>query len=231
MQEAMRTYLELAMGLTETSRKKVRKAVKEAVGRSGATADQVKSLTGDLMAANSANRDALAKLVRFEVDRALGVVGLATADEVGELTHRVRDLERQLREAEGGHASAPAAAKRTPAKRAPAKRSTAKVTAAASAASPAKKTAVATAPAKKTVAKKTAAKKAVAKKTAAKKAVAKKTVAKKTAVAARTASPARTSARVAPKTTSRTPKTTSRPAKTTGQAAKTTALAARGSHA
>src|SRR3954467_6998424 len=100
MQEAMRTYLELALGLTETSRKRVRKAVKEAVGRSGATADQVKALTGELLAANSANREALSKLVRFEVDRALGVVGLATADEVGELTQRVRDLERQLREAE-----------------------------------------------------------------------------------------------------------------------------------
>ncbi len=46
-----------------------------------------------------ANREALTKLVRFEVDRALGAVGLATADEVAELTRRVHDLERQLREA------------------------------------------------------------------------------------------------------------------------------------
>src|SRR5215475_911255 len=104
MQEAMRTYLELAMGLSETSRKRVRKVVKdvvkEAVGRSGATAEQVKALTSDLMAANSANREALAKLVRFEVDRALGMVGLATAEEVGELTQQVRDLKEQLREAQ-----------------------------------------------------------------------------------------------------------------------------------
>src|SRR5215831_16681797 len=100
MQEAMRTYLELAMGLTETSRKRVRRVVKEAVGRSGATAEQVRVLTGDLMAANSANREALAKLVRFEVDRALGMVGLATAEEVGELTQQVRDLKEQLREAQ-----------------------------------------------------------------------------------------------------------------------------------
>ena len=55
------------------------------------------------------------KLVRFEVDRALGVVGLATADEVNELTNRVRDLERQLREAETRSGTAeidPAAAAR-----------------------------------------------------------------------------------------------------------------------
>jgi polyhydroxyalkanoate synthesis regulator phasin len=123
MQEAMRTYLELAMGLTETSRKRVRKVVKdvvkEAVGRSGATAEQVKALTGDLMAANSANREALAKLVRFEVDRALGMVGLATAEEVGELTQQVRDLKEQLREAQAsvavdGSRSTSTVAKATP---------------------------------------------------------------------------------------------------------------------
>ena len=96
MQEAVRTYLELALGLTDTSRKKVRKAVKDAVGKGGATAEQIKALTTDLVAANSANRDAMSKLVRFEVDRALGVVGLATAEEVSELTARVRELEAQL---------------------------------------------------------------------------------------------------------------------------------------
>src|SRR5687767_4125818 len=100
MQEAVRTYLELAMGLTETSRKKVRKVVKEAVGKGGATADQVRALTTDLLTVNSANRKALANLVRFEVDRALGMVGLAKAEEITELTARVRELERQLRLAE-----------------------------------------------------------------------------------------------------------------------------------
>jgi polyhydroxyalkanoate synthesis regulator phasin len=100
MQEALRTYLELAMGLTEASRKRVQKVVEDVVVRGGATAEQVKVLTGDLLALNSANRKSLTKLVKFEVDRALGMVGLATADEVNHLTQRVRDLERQLRVAE-----------------------------------------------------------------------------------------------------------------------------------
>src|SRR5215475_7787610 len=133
MQEAMRTYLELAMGLSETSRKRVRKVVKdvvkEAVGRSGATAEQVKALTDDLLATNSANREALAKLVRFEVDRALGMVGLATAEEVGELTQQVRDLKEQLREAQAtaGPATArPAAPKATAPKAASARTTRAK---------------------------------------------------------------------------------------------------------
>ncbi|GGR73937.1 hypothetical protein GCM10010169_17210 [Micromonospora fulviviridis] len=99
MQDAWRAYLELAMGLTEAPRKKAQDAVKRVVGQSGATAAQLQSLAEELVSTGLANREALTKLVRFEVDRALGAVGLATADEVAELTRRVHDLERQLREA------------------------------------------------------------------------------------------------------------------------------------
>lgn len=134
MQEAWRTYLELATGLGEASRKQVRKVVKDAIGRGNATAEQMRAITSDLVAANVANREALTKLVKFEVDRALGRVGLATADEVGELTARVHDLERQLRTAQTASRSpAKAVAKKTTAaKAAPAKKTTAakKVTAA-----------------------------------------------------------------------------------------------------
>ncbi|GHJ55133.1 hypothetical protein Nm8I071_44400 [Nonomuraea sp. TT08I-71] len=99
MQDAWRAYLELAMGLTEAPRKKAQDAVKRVVGQGGATAAQLQSLAEELVSTGLANREALTKLVRFEVDRALGAVGLATADEVAELTRRVHDLERQLREA------------------------------------------------------------------------------------------------------------------------------------
>jgi polyhydroxyalkanoate synthesis regulator phasin len=111
MQDSLRTYLGLAMGLTETSRKKVRKTVKDAVGRGNATAEQVRTMTSDLLAANSSNREALVKLVKFEVDRALGMVGLATAEEVAELTGRIRALEAQLRAVEV-NGPAPAATRR-----------------------------------------------------------------------------------------------------------------------
>ncbi|WNM39777.1 hypothetical protein RMN56_32560 [Micromonospora halotolerans] len=124
MQDAWRAYLELAMGLTEAPRKKAQDAVKRVVGQGGATAAQLQSLAEELVSTGAANREALTKLVRFEVDRALGAVGLATADEVAELTRRVHDLERQLREAkttgapETGARSAGAA--ETRARRAPA---------------------------------------------------------------------------------------------------------------
>ncbi|WP_435209008.1 hypothetical protein [Micromonospora sp. bgisy143] len=99
MQDAWRAYLELALGLAEAPRKKAQEAVRRVVGTGGATAAQLQALAEELVSTSAANREALTKLVRFEVDRALGAVGLATADEVAELTRRVRDLERQLREA------------------------------------------------------------------------------------------------------------------------------------
>ncbi|WP_446219931.1 phasin family protein [Micromonospora sp. IBHARD004] len=110
MQDAWRAYLELAMGLTEAPRKKAQDAVRRVVGQGGATAGQLQALAEELVSTGQANREALTKLVRFEVDRALGAVGLATADEVAELTRRVHELERQLREAKAVPAGASAAA-------------------------------------------------------------------------------------------------------------------------
>ncbi|MGN9779455.1 phasin family protein [Micromonospora sp. H33] len=206
MQDAWRAYLELAMGLTEAPRKKAQEAVRRVVGTGGATAAQLQALAEELMSTSAANREALTKLVRFEVDRALGAVGLATADEVAELTRRVHELERQLREARttpvsaaagtgaavggpgpvapgtageptaGGPSAGAAEPATPPAAAAPTTTAGAPVGAAGAAPGPA--------PAKKAVAKKAVAKKVVAKKAVAKKAVAKKAVAKK-AVATR----------------------------------------------
>ncbi|NBE85291.1 phasin family protein [Micromonospora rubida] len=104
MQDAWRAYLGLAMGLTEAPRKKAQDVVRRLVGSGEATATQLQALAEELLSTGVANREALTKLVRFEVDRALGAVGLAAADEVAELTRRVHELERQLREAKAGPA-------------------------------------------------------------------------------------------------------------------------------
>ncbi|NYT94316.1 phasin family protein [Salinispora sp. H7-4] len=97
------------MGLTEAPRRKAQETARRVVGAGGATAVQLQALAEELVSTSAANREALAKLVRFEVERALGAVGLATADEVTELTRRVRELERQLREAATGSATTLAA--------------------------------------------------------------------------------------------------------------------------
>ena len=167
MQDAWRAYLQLALGLTEASRKKAEQVARDLIGRGGATASQMQGMAEELVSTSRANREALAKLVRYEVDRTLGAVGLASADEVGELTERVRRLEHALREASARAEIAATAAKRAaeeapakeaPAKKAPAKKAPAKKAAKQAAGPPAKKAAK-KAPAKK-VAMKALAKKA-----------------------------------------------------------------------
>jgi polyhydroxyalkanoate synthesis regulator phasin len=175
MQDAWRAYLQLALGLTEASRKRAQKVAKKLVGSSGATAGQVQAFVEELASTGAANREALTKLVRFEVDRALGAVGLATAEEVADLTTRVRELERDLADARAATARTAGSAVE------PLDGVPAEVGGAVFAEPPAPEAA----PAPKTVATKAVAKKAVAKKAVAKKAVAKKAVAKK-AVAKKT---------------------------------------------
>jgi polyhydroxyalkanoate synthesis regulator phasin len=164
VQDAVKAYLELAMGLTEASKKRAEKTVKkvtrELLGRGGTTASQLQGLAEDLVNTGMANREAVNRLVRVEMDRALGRLGLATADDVATLADRLDALERQLRDAQAGSPATHAAAE--------------------TAANKAEPVAVATtAPAKKVVAKKTVATKAIAKKSVAEKSVAKKSVAKK----------------------------------------------------
>ncbi|WP_326559383.1 phasin family protein [Micromonospora sp. NBC_01796] len=181
MQDAWRAYLELAMGVTESSRKRAQTVARKLVGQGGATAAQLQALAEELRSTGLANREAMTKLVRFEVERALGAVGLATADEVASLNERVAELERDLRGARAAAGpSTPPPAAAAPAPAGP--ENTPEPVA--------KKAAVA----KKAVAKKAVAKKAVANKAAvAKKAVAKKAVAKK-AVANKAASLAKKAA-------------------------------------
>jgi polyhydroxyalkanoate synthesis regulator phasin len=205
-QEAWRAYLELALGMTDATRKKATKAVRRLVGKGGVTAEQLQVLAEELVKTSTANREALTKLVRYELDRALGKVGLATAEEVAELTNRVRELEGQLRVAESGPvasgeaAAASVAAARldepvpTPRKKAVAKKIAKKALPPASvdtgALVPSQNGAGAAEPlappaAKKAAAQKSAAKTAAAQRTAAKTAAAQKTAAK-TAAAQRT---------------------------------------------
>ena len=148
MRDALKSYLALTGGVTEVTRQRALEAAKALVAQGEAAAEQVSSLAEDLLAQTRQNREAVVALVGFEVDRALGRVGLATVDEVTELTARVRQLEAQLAEATGSAGAA-------------AKKAAKKVTAAAKA--PAKEVAARKAPAKKV----TAAKKAPAKKAAA----------------------------------------------------------------
>ncbi|GAB7052161.1 phasin family protein [Catenuloplanes indicus] len=94
--EAWRAYLDLALGLTENSRKQATRTAMRLVGKGGATAVQLQALVEDALAAGTANRAVVERLVRTEVDRALTAVGLVTSDEVASLRRRVAELEGRL---------------------------------------------------------------------------------------------------------------------------------------
>ena len=185
VQDAVKAYLELAFGLTEASKKKaektVKKVTKELVGKGGATATQLQGLAEELLATGNANREAVSRMVRVELDRALSRVGLATADEVESLKDRIDALERQLRDAKAAPAKAepPVAAKKAAAPAATATATEPVI----KAAGPAAKR-----PARKVASDKEATEAIAEVHAAAKAAPAKKTVAKKATKAAKVAS-------------------------------------------
>jgi len=174
MRDAWRAYLEVALGLTEASRKKAEKTARTLAGKGGATALQLQAMVEDVLSSNSANRESLTRLVRAEVDRALAAVGLVKADEVAALDNRVRELERELEDTRARTAAATAAesvAESATAATGPAPPGPA--------AEPARPSVTTTAVATNAAARKTVAKKTVSRKTVSKKTVAKKTVPRK----------------------------------------------------
>ena len=118
MNDALKGYLALATGLTEVTKAKATSAAKALVAQGEAAAGQVTALADDLVSQSKSNREAIVSLVKFEVDKALGRVGLASQDEVAELTARIRSLEGQLKQARDGAApsKAPVAAVKAPVK-------------------------------------------------------------------------------------------------------------------
>ena len=124
MKDALKGYLALASGLSEVTRQRAVGAAKALVAQGEATAGQVTSLADDLLVQSRSNREAVTALVKYEVDRALGRVGLASNDEVGALTARIRTLEGSVRELHrdlpaAGHGDSSPAKTATAAKRAP----------------------------------------------------------------------------------------------------------------
>jgi polyhydroxyalkanoate synthesis regulator phasin len=93
VRDSVKNYLTLATGLTAVTRARALGAAKSLATQGEATAGQVQSLAEDLLSTSRSNREALVGLVRYEIDRALGRVGLASTDDVAALRARVRSLE------------------------------------------------------------------------------------------------------------------------------------------
>jgi polyhydroxyalkanoate synthesis regulator phasin len=235
MLDAVKNYLSLASGVTEVTRQRATAAAKALAASGEATAEQVSNLADELLATSRNNRDAVLALVRYEVDRALNRLGLATADEIASLQRRVTTLESAIdkiveasgadtpgssgRSPEGTEAAARqtnggrsgVAAKSAPQKVSPAPTKSATATkapakAATKAASPAKAVSPANAsPAKSSPAKSGPAKSSPAKSSPAKSATPAKSSPAKSAAPAKSSSPAKKAAKKAATTSTASP--------------------------
>jgi polyhydroxyalkanoate synthesis regulator phasin len=154
MRDALRQYLAMAGGLVEVTKNRATPVARALVAQGEATREQVSDLVEDLITTSKANRDALVNLVGYEVERSLGRIGVASADEVKALTGRVRELEKTVKDLQAR--SVPHGAEAVPAVKAPA----AKKALAAKKTTTAKKAAPSKSPGKKATGKKSAAKKA-----------------------------------------------------------------------
>ncbi|MFL1377593.1 MULTISPECIES: membrane fusogenic activity family protein [unclassified Nocardiopsis] len=119
--DAVRTYLDAASGLTELSRKEAVAAAKVLLraGGPGASAEpepggtpprvgqSIQALAGELLETSRANREALAELVRSEVEHRLERMDVVPRSEHERLVRRVAELERRLA-ARSGREWAPA---------------------------------------------------------------------------------------------------------------------------
>ncbi|MFF7248210.1 histone [Embleya sp. NPDC008237] len=198
----MRSYLQIASGLTEMTRQRVTEVAKALVERSGLDLEQVpdqaqalpqyvQQVAEELYETGKANRDLLVGVVRGEVDKALSRSKPWTKDlvkaeeEIARLKSRVTDLEHRLARASTPRTARPAGPGAGSAGR-PATPPAASRAGAPAAAPIARPAVDAEAP---------AAKKAAAKPPAAKKAAAKKTPASRPAAASAPAAAARKPAR------------------------------------
>jgi len=98
VRDALRGYLGLASGLSEVTAGRARAAAKALVDQGEATRGQMTALAEDLLATSRRNRESLALLVRHEVEQAVRRLGVAASADVEDLTRRVRELERAVRD-------------------------------------------------------------------------------------------------------------------------------------
>lgn len=103
MIDALKSYAALASGLTEVTAAKakdVAAALVEQVlvlsGRGTDITGKVTDLADDLLATSKENREAIAGMVRTEVDRAVGRVGFVREDELAALRRHVQRLEAEI---------------------------------------------------------------------------------------------------------------------------------------
>ncbi len=104
MLDSLKTYIQLASGLTEATAAKAKEVVTDLIGQglglSAKTPDvvgSVQEMADDLMATSKTNRDLLIGLIRTEVDKAVGRVGFVREDELAALRRHVQRLDEEVK--------------------------------------------------------------------------------------------------------------------------------------
>jgi polyhydroxyalkanoate synthesis regulator phasin len=92
-------YLQALASLSDLSRAQAERVAGLLAKQGEVQSAQVGRVAEDLLRRTQKNREILTRLVQREVKRQLGVLGMATRDEVARLQQRVRALEQELERA------------------------------------------------------------------------------------------------------------------------------------
>src|SRR3954462_12106343 len=109
--------IEAGLQFTEMRRGQARRIAQELASQGQIARDQVASTVDELVDMSRRRTEALTNIVRQEVQRQLGALGLATKDDIERIERRVAAVTKS-----GTAKPAKAAAKKAPAKKAPAKK-------------------------------------------------------------------------------------------------------------
>lgn len=126
MLDDLRSYLQMASGITEATTSKAKDVVTGLLTHGLSLSSkampapemmgQVQELADDLVATSRNNREMLVGMIRAEVDRAVGRMGFVREDELAALRRHVQRLEKQITDLEKVERTAgPAAAPTAPA--------------------------------------------------------------------------------------------------------------------
>ena len=99
-------YLQALASLSDLTRAQADRVATLLARQGEVQSAQVGRVAEDLMRRTQKNREIMTRLVQREVKRQLGVLGMATRDEVARLQQRVRALEQELERASKAAASA-----------------------------------------------------------------------------------------------------------------------------
>ena len=96
MPSAREQYLQALVSLSDLTRTQAERVAALLAKQGEVQSAQVNRVTEDLMRRTQKNREILTRLVQREVKRQLGVLGMASRDEVARLQQRVRALEQEV---------------------------------------------------------------------------------------------------------------------------------------